>query len=88
MLNRKIGLRKVAKVIFGKFIKASIRIYQLIVIPLLPTGNCRFQPTCSQYAIDAIDQHGPVLGSWLALKRISRCNPWGGTGVDEVPPKK
>ena len=45
-------------------------------------GHCRYQPTCSQYAIDAINKHGPLRGSWRALKRILRCHPWGGTGYD------
>ena len=45
-------------------------------------GHCRFQPTCSQYAIDAITKYGPLRGTWKALKRISRCHPWGGRGYD------
>jgi putative membrane protein insertion efficiency factor len=45
-------------------------------------GHCRFQPTCSQYAIDAIHKHGPWRGSWRAFKRIVRCHPWGGRGYD------
>ena len=46
---------------------------------------CRFTPTCSQYAIEALRKHGPVRGLWLAIKRICRCNPWGGSGYDPVP---
>ena len=45
-------------------------------------GHCRFQPTCSQYAIDAITKYGPLRGTWKAIKRISRCHPWGGRGYD------
>jgi putative membrane protein insertion efficiency factor len=45
-------------------------------------GQCRFHPTCSQYAIDAINKHGPLRGCWLTLKRIARCHPWGGSGYD------
>lgn len=45
-------------------------------------GNCRYQPTCSQYAIDAINKYGPLRGAWKAIKRISRCHPWGGRGYD------
>ena len=45
-------------------------------------GQCRYVPTCSQYAIDAINKHGPWRGSWRALKRIARCHPWGGSGYD------
>ncbi len=66
--------------------QAAIRGYQLLIVPVMPAGGCRFHPTCSQYAIDAIGHHGPALGGWLALKRIFHCHPWGGTGVDEVPP--
>ncbi len=45
-------------------------------------GHCRYHPTCSQYALDAIDKYGPLRGAWRALKRISRCHPWGGSGFD------
>ena len=45
-------------------------------------GHCRFTPTCSQYAIDAIHKHGPWRGSWMAVRRIARCHPWGGSGYD------
>ena len=47
-------------------------------------GQCRFTPTCSQYAIDAIAKYGALLGSWKAMKRIARCRPWGGRGYDPV----
>ena len=49
-----------------------------------PTG-CRYLPTCSEYALQAIDRHGAVRGGWMALRRLARCNPWGGHGVDPVP---
>ena len=45
-------------------------------------GHCRFHPTCSQYAIDAIHKHGPLVGGWRALRRVCRCHPWGGSGYD------
>ncbi|MCI9285455.1 MAG: membrane protein insertion efficiency factor YidD [Muribaculaceae bacterium] len=61
-----------------------IRFYQLCISPMLPAA-CRFTPTCSSYAIEAIQRHGPFRGSWLALKRIARCHPWGGSGYDPVP---
>lgn len=61
-----------------------IRFYQLSISPLFPP-SCRFTPTCSQYAIEAIRRHGPLKGLWLALRRISRCHPWGGSGYDPVP---
>lgn len=60
------------------------RAYQLLISPVLPQ-TCRFHPTCSGYAIDAIRQHGPGRGGWLALRRIARCHPWGGQGFDPVP---
>ncbi|MDE6644937.1 MAG: membrane protein insertion efficiency factor YidD [Muribaculaceae bacterium] len=61
-----------------------IRFYQLCISPMLP-ASCRFTPTCSQYAIEAISRHGAVRGMWLALRRIARCHPWGGSGYDPVP---
>ena len=60
------------------------RAYQLLISPVLPQ-TCRFHPTCSGYAIDAIRLHGPGRGGWLALRRIARCHPWGGQGYDPVP---
>lgn len=61
-----------------------IRIYQLVISPLLGS-NCRFTPTCSQYGVEAIKKYGPFKGGWLTLKRIGRCNPWGKHGHDPVP---
>ena len=63
---------------------APIRVYKAFVSPLLP-ASCRFTPTCSTYAMDAIAAHGPVRGVWLGTKRICRCHPWGGSGYDPVP---
>jgi putative membrane protein insertion efficiency factor len=63
---------------------ALIRFYQGAISPHFP-AVCRFRPTCSQYAVEAILRHGPVKGAWLALKRIGRCHPWGGSGYDPVP---
>ncbi|MBC7888781.1 MAG: membrane protein insertion efficiency factor YidD [Ferruginibacter sp.] len=64
---------------------ALIKLYQLIISPWL--GNqCRYTPTCSQYGIEALQKHGPLKGLWLTIKRIARCNPWGGHGHDPVPP--
>lgn len=76
----------IRKFISGLII-VPIRFYQLAVSPLFPP-SCRFTPTCSAYAIEAIRIHGPLRGSWLALRRILRCHPWGGSGYDPVPPKK
>jgi len=61
-----------------------IRIYQLVISPLLGS-QCRFTPTCSQYAAEALKKYGVFKGSWLAVKRISRCRPGGGSGFDPVP---
>ncbi len=61
-----------------------IKLYQILISPLIGP-NCRYHPTCSQYSIEAINKHGPFKGTWLAIKRISRCHPWGGSGHDPVP---
>ena len=63
-----------------------IKIYQNIISPILP-HTCRFQPTCSQYMLEAIKIHGVFKGIYLGTKRILRCHPWGGSGFDPVPPK-
>ncbi len=62
-----------------------IRIYQVLISPLIGP-RCRFLPTCSDYALEALQRHGPVRGGWLALRRIGRCHPWGDSGYDPVPP--
>ena len=72
--------------ICGKLLIAPIRFYQLCISPMFPPA-CRFTPTCSQYAIEAIRTHGPLRGLLLALRRIGRCHPWGGSGYDPVPPR-
>lgn len=61
-----------------------IRFYQYCISPLFPAA-CRYTPTCSSYAIEAIKKHGPIKGTWLAIRRICRCHPWGGSGYDPVP---
>lgn len=61
-----------------------IRAYRLVLSPLVGR-NCRFQPTCSQYALDALRQHGALRGGWISLRRIARCHPWGASGYDPVP---
>lgn len=61
-----------------------IRFYQYVISPMIGP-KCRYTPTCSAYAHEAITKHGPLKGLWLAIKRISKCHPWGGHGYDPVP---
>jgi putative membrane protein insertion efficiency factor len=63
---------------------ALIRGYQVLVRPLL-SGSCRYLPTCSQYAAEAISTYGALKGTWMGLKRVLRCHPFGGAGLDPVP---
>lgn len=65
-------------------LRALIRFYQYVISPLLP-AHCRYWPTCSAYAGDAVRKHGAIRGGWLGLQRILRCHPWGGSGYDPVP---
>ena len=68
----------------SRIVLALIRFYHLAISPWLPP-RCRYQPTCSQYAIEAVQKHGAPKGGWLALRRIGRCHPWGSSGYDPVP---
>jgi hypothetical protein len=68
-------------------LKAGIRFYRRFISPLKPP-TCRFHPTCSQYALEAIEAHGALRGSWLAIRRILRCHPFHPGGIDPVPPPK
>jgi len=70
-----------------KLLILPIRIYQYTLSPLLGS-TCRHQPTCSQYAIEAIEEWGALKGFWLGLKRIAKCHPWGTHGYDPVPKNK
>jgi putative membrane protein insertion efficiency factor len=68
----------------------GVRAYRWTISPVLgallgPTGGCRYTPTCSAYAAEAISTHGALTGGWLATKRVCRCHPWGGCGPDPVP---
>ncbi len=68
----------------SKLLIKLIKVYQKFLSPLLGQ-NCRFYPTCSQYAVEALSVHGLFRGGYLSLKRILKCNPWGGCGIDNVP---
>jgi putative membrane protein insertion efficiency factor len=65
-------------------VRGALRAYKLTLSPLIGR-QCRFLPTCSEYAADALISHGPVRGAWLAGKRLCRCHPWGGAGYDPPP---
>lgn len=72
------------------FVRILIRLYQVTLSPFLaflggPSSGCRFSPTCSEYFLQAVDEFGVCRGSWLGLKRLLRCQPWGGRGFDPIP---
>ncbi len=67
-----------------KLLVGLVWLYKRVISPWTP-ASCRFTPTCSTYAIEALQKHGPLKGSYLALRRILRCHPWGGSGYDPVP---
>jgi uncharacterized protein len=73
-----------------QLITLSLRAYKLTFSPALhflvgPLGGCRFTPTCSEFAAEALRRHGPLRGAWLAAARLARCHPWGASGHDPVP---
>jgi putative membrane protein insertion efficiency factor len=70
--------------VVGAVLRGLVRAYQLLISPVLPP-SCRYLPSCSDYAAEALQQHGAVRGTWLALRRLARCHPWGGSGYDPVP---
>ena len=72
------------KSVVSRLFILMIRFYQLSISPILGQ-NCRYDPTCSQYSIEAINKYGPFKGGWIGLKRILSCHPWGGHGHDPVP---
>lgn len=76
-------MKSVNKILALPFI-LLIKIYQLIISPWMGP-SCRYTPTCSQYGLEAFKKYGPLKGGWLTIKRILRCNPWGGQGHDPVP---
>ena len=65
-----------------QFVVLVVRAYQMVLAPLLPPNTCRFSPTCSQYAIDAVEKYGVLEGCWKAVKRIGRCHPFHPGGYD------
>lgn len=73
--------------IFAQILALPIRAYRLLWSPWVG-HNCRYQPTCSAYALEALERHGALKGAWLAMRRIGRCHPFGASGYDPVPPKK
>ncbi len=72
------------KIIFTWPLLLLVKAYQYLISPLTPS-SCRFHPTCSEYAIQALKKHGPVKGLILSIKRILKCHPWGSSGYDPVP---
>ncbi|UZR96195.1 membrane protein insertion efficiency factor YidD [Chondrinema litorale] len=71
----------------NSFLIGLVRFYQYAISPMFPAA-CRYTPTCSQYAVEAFQKHGPWRGFILSIKRISSCHPWGGSGYDPVPEKE
>ena len=73
--------------LYERTVRGALRAYKLTLSPLIGQ-QCRFAPTCSEYAAQALIEHGLWRGSWMAARRVCRCNPWGGSGYDPVPPRK
>jgi putative membrane protein insertion efficiency factor len=71
----------------ARLLVLPIRLYQLVLSPLLGP-RCRFYPSCSAYAVEALTRHGALRGSWLAVRRLGRCHPWNPGGLDPVPPSR
>jgi len=71
--------------VFAKLLMGLVRFYRTAISPWTPP-SCRYTPSCSAYALEALERHGAARGAWLALRRIGRCHPWGGHGYDPVPP--
>jgi putative membrane protein insertion efficiency factor len=78
------AVSRLAGKVIGLLLRATIRAYQLLLAPVLPP-SCRYLPSCSHYADEAIARHGPLHGTYLAARRLCRCHPWGGSGYDPVP---
>jgi uncharacterized protein len=70
----------------ARIVALPVHAYRLVLSPWVG-HSCRFQPTCSAYALEALERHGALRGSWLTVRRILRCHPFGGSGIDNVPPR-
>lgn len=82
-MNKGLGMNR-GRIIIRRVALLPVRFYQLCISPMFP-ASCRYTPTCSQYAVEAVMRHGIFRGGLLAVKRILRCHPWGGSGYDPVP---
>ena len=82
--QNKLSVKSTLKYVFSFPFILLIKLYQWIISPWIGP-SCRFTPTCSHYASEALKKHGLFKGLWLSVKRISRCHPWGGSGYDPVP---
>ncbi len=71
----------------ARAILGGLKLYKVLFSPLF-AGSCRYLPSCSDYMAEAVHRHGPASGVWLGLKRLTRCHPWGGSGLDPVPQRQ
>jgi putative membrane protein insertion efficiency factor len=70
--------------VIARLLQLPVRLYRLLLSPLLPPA-CRFHPSCSSYALEALERHGALRGGWLTVRRVARCHPYGEGGIDPVP---
>lgn len=77
-------MTEIVRNLLTRALKLPIHVYRLAISPMIGP-RCRYQPTCSAYALEALERHGPLKGSWLTVRRILRCHPFGGFGYDPVP---
>lgn len=83
------GILEIFRLLLQGVLLILLTLYRYLISPALhmlaPGSGCRYQPSCSEYAVEAVKRHGPFAGFWMAVKRLSRCHPWGGHGYDPVP---